>query len=207
MHVLGASIFPASLFGQLKIVFAILRQLHLTVSFILACLLFHLASLPLLGSLFCNFIQPLDKPFKSSSDWSLTRQLAPFDVVIVDQLSATIPLLRWFGANRVVFYCHFPDQLLSPSRNLSYDPRLSVPFSFKGQLRAFYRAPIDQLEEGTTAEADKILVNSEFTSQVFQKTFPDMRRIPRVVYPGIDTTGYGNEVVAAPGDKWLVRLV
>ncbi len=30
------------------------------------------------------------------------------DVVVLDGVSAPIPLLRWFGL-KVLFYCHFPD--------------------------------------------------------------------------------------------------
>lgn len=154
---------------------------------------------------------PLHQPFASSSDWSFRRQLPPFDIVIVDQLSASIPLLRWIGSNRVVFYCHFPDLLLSPSRSAHEHLHSSRPStgiaSIKSMLRSIYRAPIDLLEEVTTGQADKILVNSEFTSQVFRITFKGMGRIPRVVYPGIDVGGYGSRVDPSSveqNDLWLL---
>lgn len=128
-------------------------------------------------------------------------------MIIVDQLSASIPLLRWLGQNRIVFYCHFPDLLLSPSRPASHalnDPRAARPWSIAGQVRSFYRRPIDALEEATTGEADKILVNSDFTAQVFERTFPGLYRLPRVVYPSVDVHSYGKEVKPARGDEWLV---
>ncbi|GAA5865843.1 hypothetical protein JCM8547_005732 [Rhodosporidiobolus lusitaniae] len=209
VHVLGNSLFPRSIFGRFTIICAMLRQLHLTFSFLLASFHYNLSSLPLLSSL----LVPLDAPFKSSSDWSPFRQLEPFDVLVVDQLSTTIPLLRWLGLNRVVFYCHFPDLLLAPGAaaggghdpSRAVDPRGPRPFSFGGELRSLYRAPVDAVEQMTTGEADKILVNSEFTGQVFQRTFPALRRIPRVVYPAVDVEVYGKEVRAKEEDKWLVN--
>lgn len=206
MHRLGDWIVSQSIAGRFTIVCAILRQLHLAISFLLAQLFHHLSGIPLLSS----FILPLDHPFTSSADWSVRRQLAPFDVIIVDQLSASIPLLRWIGQNRVVFYCHFPDLLLSPSRPASHalnDPRTAKPWSLGGSIQGLYRKPIDALEETTTGEADKILVNSEFTGEVFERTFQGLRRLPRVVYPSVDVKAYGREVKPAKGDEWLIRWV
>ena len=40
----------------------------------------------------------------------LTQQR--YDVLIVDQLSSPIPILRLCGS-RIIFYCHFPDLALS----------------------------------------------------------------------------------------------
>ncbi|KAK4048758.1 Alpha-1,3-mannosyltransferase-like protein [Microbotryomycetes sp. JL201] len=143
---------------------------------------------------------------ETKDDWSWRRQLEPFDVLVVDQLSASIPLLRWFGQNRVVFYCHFPDQLLSPGRPASHssnDPRQRRPTTLKESIRTFYRAPIDAFEETTTGEADKILVNSEFTSQVFQKTFAGLRRIPRTVYPAVNVDAFSLKRDSAQAVDWL----
>ncbi|GAA6061603.1 hypothetical protein JCM10212_000911 [Sporobolomyces blumeae] len=199
VHVLGNSLFPRSFFGRFTIVCAILRQVHLVAQFLLATLLHHLSSM----YFFRAFVLPLDIPYLSSSDWSIRRQLEPFDVIVVDQLSAAVPLLRWFGFNRVVFYCHFPDLLLAPGATFVPDPRGPRPFSFKGEVLSLYRAPIDAIEESSTGEADKILVNSEFTSQVFQKTFKGLHRIPRTVYPSVDVGAYGNKVEAKEQDRWL----
>ncbi|KAM0753815.1 UDP-Glycosyltransferase/glycogen phosphorylase [Meredithblackwellia eburnea MCA 4105] len=204
VHVLGGHFIPRSFLGRFSIVCAILRQFHLTVSFLLASFLFRLGSLPI----FSSILLPLDHPFFSSSDWSFRRQLAPYDVIIIDQLSASIPLLRWFGGNRVVFYCHFPDLLLSPTRSAheGEDPSYSrPPLTPAVILRSIYRAPIDFFEETTTGEADKILVNSEFTQRMFQRTFKSLGRIPRVVYPGINLNAQDDlDTSSAKGDKWLV---
>ncbi|KDE03721.1 hypothetical protein MVLG_05791 [Microbotryum lychnidis-dioicae p1A1 Lamole] len=202
VHVLGAWLVPRSFLARFKVVCAMLRQLHLTFSFLLACLLYHLSGLPLLSSL----LLPETKPFSSSADWSPLRQLAPFDVVVVDQLSTAIPLLRWFGQNRIVFYCHFPDLLLSPSRPASStanDPRKEPPWTIAREIRSMYRKPIDTLEQETTGQADKIVVNSEFTGQVFVTTFRTMGRVPRVVYPAVDVKAYGKRVEVGKEDTWL----
>ncbi|GAA5978772.1 hypothetical protein JCM10908_004479 [Rhodotorula pacifica] len=215
VHVLGGWFFPRSFLGRFTIIFAILRQVHLVFSFLLATWLYNLSSLPLLSS----FALPYEAPFQGSKDWSVRRQLEPFDVIVVDQLSAGIPLLRWYGLNRIVFYCHFPDQLLSPSSSSSsslstpHDPRAGSPFSFSSELSSLYRAPIDALEMSTTGEADKILVNSRFTQEVFEATFKELRRTPRVVYPAVDVKSLlvGNKGEAttehgkvAEQDRWLV---
>jgi alpha-1,3/alpha-1,6-mannosyltransferase len=96
-----------------------------------------------------------------------------FDVIFCDLVSHAIPLLRLLGGRaQIVFYCHFPDQLLTPPRRWLY---------------RLYRAPIDWLEELTTGMADRVLVNSRFTAQVFRRTFPRLRGLtPEVLYPGVD---------------------
>ena len=70
-----------------------------------------------------------------------------FDLIFCDQISACIPVLRLSKAN-VLFYCHFPDMLLTQRR---------------GVMKKLYRAPIDWLEEKTTGMAHTVVVNSQFT--------------------------------------------
>jgi alpha-1,3/alpha-1,6-mannosyltransferase len=99
-----------------------------------------------------------------------------FDIVFCDLVPHVIPLLRRTSRARIVFYCHFPDQLLTPERHLLY---------------GWYRAPIDYLEGAALARADRLLVNSRFTAAVVRRTFPRLHAIaPEVLYPGIDTTPY-----------------
>ena len=79
----------------------------------------------------------------------------PFQVAVLDQVSAPIALLRAFSAVKarsaaarpaprrtlthfsaqVLFYCHFPDMLLATRSS---------------RLRTLYRAPLDALEQRTT---------------------------------------------------------
>ena len=73
-----------------------------------------------------------------------------FQAIFCDQISICIPILK-ASTRKVIFYCHFPDKLLTE--------RLSL-------LKRSYRKPIDYLEEWTTGKADVVLVNSEFTRDV-----------------------------------------
>ena len=67
----------------------------------------------------------------------------------LSKISACVPFLRWTPGNpKIVFYCHFPDQLLTQR---------------KSALKSLYRKPIDWFEEKTTGMADTVLVNSKFT--------------------------------------------
>ncbi|KAJ4762862.1 hypothetical protein LUZ62_073237 [Rhynchospora pubera] len=96
-----------------------------------------------------------------------------FDVVLVDQVSVVIPLLRIKQSTKVVFYCHFPDLLLAKHTTM---------------LRKLYRKPIDTIEEVTTGMADLILVNSNFTANTFATTFSSLNRKgikPSVLYPAV----------------------
>ncbi|CAN6484694.1 unnamed protein product [Victoria cruziana] len=97
-----------------------------------------------------------------------------FDVVLIDQVSAVIPIMRIRRLAKIVFYCHFPDMLLAQHSTL---------------LRRIYRKPIDMLEEATTGMADLILVNSKFTAATFARTFTSLhsRGIrPAVLYPAVN---------------------
>jgi alpha-1,3/alpha-1,6-mannosyltransferase len=58
-----------------------------------------------------------------------------FDVVLADQVSVVVPLLKLKRSSKVVFYCHFPDLLLAKHTTT---------------LRRMYRKPIDFIEEQTT---------------------------------------------------------
>ncbi|CAM9752068.1 unnamed protein product, partial [Chrysoparadoxa australica] len=84
--------------------------------------------------------------------------------VVVDGVSVPIPLpCRWAGA-AVMFYCHYPDRLLCVERG--------------GGLKRLYRMPVDWLEGCTIGAAHKVVVNSEFTREVFQKEFPRLTCVP-----------------------------
>ena len=98
-----------------------------------------------------------------------------FDVIVCDQVSACVPVLKWSGA-KVLFYCHFPDQLLTTRQSW---------------LKALYRRPIDALEEWTTGKAHDVLVNSNFTAEVFHSTFRTLVHVqPTVLYPSLNFAAF-----------------
>ncbi|KAJ1561347.1 Alpha-1,3-mannosyltransferase-like protein [Cladochytrium tenue] len=109
-------------------------------------------------------------------------------VLFIDQLSVSIPLLR-FTRTKILFYCHFPDKLLSSRESL---------------LKKLYRIPIDIVEELTTAMADTIVVNSRFTQGVFTESFNMIKLQPAVLYPGIRVAAYDRQVDSTDTDVQLI---
>lgn len=107
----------------------------------------------------------------------ITLFWSPFDVIIVDQLSVCHSVLRLRAARRLLFYCHFPDMHLAKGRDSSLIKRL-------------YRLPFDWIERQTTAMADRVLVNSRYTAQVYRETFADAVHryglIPHVLHPAVN---------------------
>jgi alpha-1,3/alpha-1,6-mannosyltransferase len=126
------------------------------------------------------------------------RQLKP-KVFIVDQLSACVPLLRWIfpDQQRILFYCHFPDQLLARR-----DERGAL-----GQLKRLYRYPFDWFEGWSMSGSDRIVVNSNFTKSVVGSVFPGLEENELgVVYPCVDlnpsTTSHSDEK-----PLWLTKKI
>uniref|UniRef100_V5I394 Alpha-1,3/1,6-mannosyltransferase ALG2 n=2 Tax=Ixodes ricinus TaxID=34613 RepID=V5I394_IXORI len=119
-----------------------------------------------LGHLYavCSYLRMIFARRVPSSGSAVLRP----DVVVCDQVSACVPVLKW-GVARVVFYCHFPDLMLAER---------------SGLLRRIYRWPIDTLEQWSTGKADTVLVNSKFTGDVFRRVFPKLADVPlHVLHP------------------------
>lgn len=101
----------------------------------------------------------------------LVKSGVDYDIYIVDQLSACVPFLRLYQQGRIIFYGHFPDQLLAKRTSL---------------LKSLYRYPFDWFEKWSTSYSDVVVVNSKFTRKVFKNTMR-LPRMPEVVYPCVDT--------------------
>lgn len=100
------------------------------------------------------------------------------DLIFIDLVSACIPILKFVkNSPKVLFYCHFPDQLLVKQGQTSL-------------LKSLYRKPLNYIEEVTTSKADVILVNSKFTSRVFHETFKSIEKSPDVLYPSLVTKNF-----------------
>lgn len=105
----------------------------------------------------------------------VSGEINQYDYFIIDQLSYCIPLISIFSKEltKVLFYCHFPDQLLVKDG---------------GRLKSLYRVPFNLIEEYTTGLSDRIVVNSKFTRTMFHKTFTRLSQIePGIIYPCVDT--------------------
>lgn len=83
--------------------------------------------------------------------WLILYNSQTYEVVVADQVSVVLPILRLCGY-KTIFYCHYPDKLLSGRR---------------GFLKKIYRFFIDLVEELSLLFAQKIYVNSLFTQEVF----------------------------------------
>lgn len=121
-----------------------------------------------LGGKFYIFFANLRQMYLTSK-LMITGKIHNHDLYIVDQLSTCVPFLSAFSVrSRVLFYCHFPDQLLAQRSTL---------------MKKLYRVPFDLLEQITMNAADCLVVNSNFTKSVYKKTFTLFSQNPSVVYP------------------------
>ena len=118
----------------------------------------------------------------------LSKQRPPHDILIIDQLSTSIPLLR--TQYPILFYCHFPDKLLARGR--------------ESLLKRIYRKPFDWVEEVTTGLADAIVVNSLYTKEVFKEAFPGIEQSPDVIYPCVDVNP---QIEAVPEGNALANFL
>ncbi|KZS98716.1 UDP-Glycosyltransferase/glycogen phosphorylase [Sistotremastrum niveocremeum HHB9708] len=159
--------FPRSIGGKFHIILAHLRQLHLILTLLFST----------------------DRREASSSS------AKEYDIFFIDQLSTSIPLIRYITLKRVIFYLHFPDKLLSDGAYVdSPSPSRSSRGWFRGGIRGVvkrvYRLPMDWFEEVTTRNADIIIANSHFTSRVASRHLPSLAGRLSVVYPGINFDQY-----------------
>ncbi|BDA40824.1 Alpha-1,3/1,6-mannosyltransferase ALG2 [Coccomyxa sp. Obi] len=124
--------------------------------------------------------------------WTAFRRNRRYDVVFVDQVSAAVPVLRLLTNSKVLFYCHFPDQLLAKRRS---------------QLHSLYRGVLDAVEEYTTGQAHQLMVNSMYTQGIFLETFTRLKRrgvVPSVFYPAVQLPS--DEEIAEAERTWESRL-
>ncbi|XP_059620787.1 alpha-1,3/1,6-mannosyltransferase ALG2 [Phlebotomus argentipes] len=121
-------------------------------------------------SAFCAYLRMIYAAFYTVLVVSQNERI---DAIFCDQVSLGIPILRFAKHNpKILFYCHFPDQLQTKPGGL---------------LKRIYRAPLNFLEERTTGQADRVLVNSKFTRRVFKSTFKRLSLDPDVLYPSLNT--------------------
>jgi len=112
---------------------------------------------------------------------------------VVDVLPTAVPVLKALcGKCAVLFYCHFPDKLLTR------DTVNGVPiasFSSGGVFRSVYRRLLDRLEEYSMSFSDLIVVNSKFTKGEVLQAFPSLSSSHgedniKVLYPAIDLSKF-----------------
>lgn len=119
-----------------------------------------------------------------------------FDLIVADQITFPLPLLKRFCSPKILFYCHFPDKLLVQQQQQ------------RGFLhRSLYRRVFDWAEEVCLARgADRVVVNSKFTQVAFMNAFPSLK-VPTVLYPGVRIPSKSNgEITTARKEKTFLSL-
>ncbi|CAG9540836.1 unnamed protein product [Cercopithifilaria johnstoni] len=105
--------------------------------------------------------------------WQLIFSGLVPDLVIIDHSASCLPMLKWRFPNvKILFYCHFPQQLVTPTRFFLY---------------RWYSRLIGLIEGLLFQKADLIMVNSHFTESQFLRVMPEVNpsRL-MVVYPPCD---------------------
>uniref|UniRef100_A0A913IBY2 Alpha-1,3/1,6-mannosyltransferase ALG2 n=1 Tax=Strongyloides stercoralis TaxID=6248 RepID=A0A913IBY2_STRER len=101
------------------------------------------------------------------------------DVFFVDTVSACLPILKLFTTSRVIFYCHFPDQLLTKRETF---------------CKKIYRYFLDGIEGYTTGLGDVVCVNSKFTESIVREILTPLKdRDLEVVYPSLNTKHFDKQ--------------
>lgn len=202
VRVRGNTLFPPHVLGRGHVLMAVLRQLHLVFA--------------VLGELAAASAGRVsagdnDNDSDSDSDGDDEGEGKPEEVFIVDQLAACVPVLKTLGEGyspsrqRILFYCHFPDQLLARRDEGSGLLRLA---------KGVYRVPFDWLEGWAVRAADGVVANSTFTRRVVREVLGDMGDV-NVVYPAVDVgpasgpegSGDGNREAEAIWDRKIVLSV
>ncbi|KAL4965554.1 GDP-Man:Man(1)GlcNAc(2)-PP-dolichol alpha-1,3-mannosyltransferase [Aspergillus stella-maris] len=113
---------------------------------------------------------------------------------------------EWFGnqkgrgRQRILFYCHFPDQLLARR-----DEGGSV---LLGGLKSLYRYPFDWFEGWAMSASDRVVANSRFTRSVVGGVFGGERLGDvRVVYPCVDMDAKEKEGKEEEGEVWKGKKI
>jgi alpha-1,3/alpha-1,6-mannosyltransferase len=104
---------------------------------------------------------------------ALARSSPRPDLVFCDLVSHVVPLVKRLTQRPVLFFCHFPDLLLTPESSRAL-PAYRV-----------YRRRLDWNEEEGLRSADRVIVNSAFTAAKVTEAFPGLGQTLTVVHPGV----------------------
>jgi alpha-1,3/alpha-1,6-mannosyltransferase len=120
------------------------------------------------------------------SYWTAKKFGSTTDCIVLDVLPTSIPFLKSWVRCGILFYCHFPDKLLTRD---TVNGEISDESSRRrSSLRLLYRHFMDSVEEYTMSYADILCVNSKFTKSQVQQEFPTLSdKHMHVLYPALDT--------------------
>jgi len=158
------------------------------------------------GTALCSAIRMLYLTYKAM------KENPHANVFVIDVLPTGVPyLVEYCNVNAgVLFYCHFPDKLLTRDTvngetdnntdNVASEGvnKSSIIVQLIKQLKLIYRWFMDSIEEWSMSYSDLIVVNSKFTRGEVEKTFPFLfhdntsgsehgNRV-KVLYPSIESS-------------------
>ncbi|MBX7185733.1 MAG: glycosyltransferase [Vicinamibacteria bacterium] len=128
----------------------------------------------------------------AAAGW-FARGFSP-DVVFADVTSHIVPWLSRVTRAPVVFYCHFPDALLTAEGARARPAYRS------------YRSRLDRMEARGLEAARVVLVNSAFTARRLAETFPELRVQTTVLAPGVDVSRHAVEPISDDGEIPVVTV-
>jgi alpha-1,3/alpha-1,6-mannosyltransferase len=136
--------------------------------------------------------------------YRVARKKSP-DIIVLDVLPTPLPFLLASTDASLLFYCHFPDKLLTRTNPNTTTATATATSTHMSKLKTLYRSVMDGLEEWSIQSADVCAVNSQFTRATVLRTFPNLSqrfhdRLP-VLYPALDTTSLDNIVAVEDTDK------
>lgn len=116
------------------------------------------------------------------------------DLVVVDQITLPIPLLRLFG-HKVLYYCHFPEALLNDNKPT--------------KLGKVYRLVLDTVEVVCLYFASILCFNSNYTKENVEQVFPSVKKRllgKYTVYPCMQTPPTIFDASVDLPEKFLLSL-
>lgn len=135
-----------------------------------------------IATAFCSSIRMMYLSY-----WTAKRFGHSADLIVLDVLPTSIPFLTTWVRAGIIFYCHFPDKLLTRD-TVNGEPTIGAQRSW---LRSFYRNLLDDIEERTMKYADMLVVNSKFTKLQVQRVFQSLSHHQiSVLYPALDTAKF-----------------
>jgi len=126
------------------------------------------------------------------------------DILVMDVLPTSIPFLASLTMAGVLFYCHFPDKLLTRD-TVNGEP--TDAGAQRSMLRNLYRSLLDSLEESTMSYSDVLVVNSNFTRSKVQQVFPSLQqKAMKVLYPALEMDKFAKPTFEISKDAPIVSL-
>ena len=127
--------------------------------------------------------------------WKLSRHPKQPSLILCDVVPHVIPWLKRRIPAPVLYYCHYPDLLLTRAED-RHSPVYQA-----------YREPIDRSEERGLRSADVVVTNSRYTAEIVRHTFPQLSGAQmRVLYPGVACPAQCPEPPTAVADGEIVLL-